>query len=75
MEPLVAPQVDQVERVRRPRHHRLAQLALRSGNRVDAAVVLGVRVDVEDLGMCAQSRAKRIDHALAASLREVGDAD
>ena len=60
----VPPQVDPVARAGDPGEERLDELGLVADEREDRAVVVGVGVDVEELGVLAERVAQRVERRL-----------
>jgi len=71
--PLVQPQVDALGGAGDPREQRLDELLGRPDEREDRAVVIRVRVDVEQPGMGPESVGERVDGRTVSPLREVRD--
>jgi hypothetical protein len=71
MRALVPAQVDPLLRARDPRDQRFLQLPVVANEREDGAVVIGIRVDVEQLCVLRERRRERVDRGPVASLREV----
>ena len=66
-------QVDSLLRARDSGEKRVAELTLGAREREDRAIVVGVRVDVEHVGVRGERRLDRLDRAAIPPLREVRD--
>ena len=71
MGPLVPAQVDPLARAPDPCDERFHQCGVFADEREDGAVVVRIRVDVEQPGALRERRADRVDHVAVASLGEV----
>ena len=71
MSPLVAAEIDAVARACDPRQEGLHELLVLADEREDRAVVVGVGVDVEQLGVLCERSRDGVDRRPVAPLREV----
>ena len=71
MSPVVAAKIDALARACDPGQQRLDELIVLGDEREDRAVVIGVGVDVEQLGVLTSAVGQGVDRGLVASLREV----
>ena len=73
MRPFVAAQVDPLARDPDARHERLDETLLRADDSEDAAIVVGVGVNVEQACVLGQCLADRVDRRPLAPFAEVRD--
>src|SRR5882757_1792214 len=73
--PYIRGHVDRLERLLGAGHERLGQSARLARQGEDRAAVVGVSVDVEDLGAPPERRAELVEDGLVAGRRDVGDGE